>query len=62
MTDAQLTQIVVEEWSVDNPDARLTQIAIEQWDINKPSVFMTQIAIEQWATLSGAGFFSARHV
>lgn len=30
-TQAQLTQIVVEEWAINNPAGRMTQIALEQW-------------------------------
>jgi hypothetical protein len=45
------------------PVAQMTQIALEQWVIpTPPPVQMTQIALEQWASVTGAGFFSARHV
>lgn len=30
-TIAMVTQIVMEQWAVGNPEARLTQVAIEQW-------------------------------
>lgn len=62
MTDAQMTQIAVEEWSIDSPNAQTTQVAIEQWNIDTPTGLMTQIAIEQWASVAGAALFSARHV
>jgi hypothetical protein len=58
------------EFNIDNgggvaivPVAQMTQMALEQWVVpTPPPVQMTQIALEQWASVTGAGFFSARHV
>jgi hypothetical protein len=46
VTDAQITQMALEQWVVPVP----------------PPAQITQVALEQWASVAGAGFFSARHV
>lgn len=52
MTDARLTQEVLEQWVNVNADARATAVLIEMWapgGTTTPLAVATLVALEQWA-------------
>jgi hypothetical protein len=62
MTDAQNTQIAMEQWADGVPVAQVTQIVVEHWAPGLPVLQVTQIAVEHWASLKGTETFSASFV
>src|SRR5574340_755785 len=46
MTDAVVSQLVVEAASVDTPAAKVSQVAVEVANVAAPAAFVSQIAVE----------------
>lgn len=62
-TQAQATQIALEQWAQGTPRAQLTQVAVEMWapgGTTTPLAVMTQIGLEQWAVVAAAQAAQAR--
>lgn len=54
MTDARLTQQLVEEWASTNPSAQATQVSLEMWasvQTVSGQVVVSQLLVEEWASV-----------